>query len=136
MALDHLGVIGSRLRSTVLKQRQTSDGDDPLLTLDEVIGKSDFNQLERLIAAHDDVSSHLAKRSSEDQAYDVSRTLVSTVRLLTPFTCRVHASSQLLFGAKSWPGLSADAIQSCRKMPRISTKSAVTILNFANLPSL
>lgn len=36
MALDHLGVIGAQLRTTVLKQRQVGEGEDPLLSLDEV----------------------------------------------------------------------------------------------------
>lgn len=37
----------------------------------KIVAKADDAQLERLIAAHEDVATHLAKRSSEDQAYDV-----------------------------------------------------------------
>ncbi|KAG9017932.1 Sister chromatid cohesion protein 2 [Tulasnella sp. 427] len=80
MALDHLGVIGARLRSTQIKFKQQSAGvEDSLGTLEEVVAKVDDAQLERLIVAHEDLSSHLTKRSSEDQAYDSARELTASI---------------------------------------------------------
>ncbi|KAG8907886.1 Sister chromatid cohesion protein 2 [Tulasnella sp. 403] len=79
IALDHLGIIGAKLRSCVLKQRQLNDGEEPLISLDEVLAKTDTQQLERLITAHGDVANHLIKRSSEDPAYDSARELTSAM---------------------------------------------------------
>lgn len=80
MALDHLGVIGARLRSTQIKfKQQTSGQEDSLCTVEEIVAKTDDAQLERLIAAHEDLATHLAKRSSEDQAYDSARELTASI---------------------------------------------------------
>ncbi|KAG8956027.1 Sister chromatid cohesion protein 2 [Tulasnella sp. 424] len=80
MALDHLGVIGARLRSTQIKFKQQASGlEESLGTLEEIVAKADDAQLERLIAAHEDVATHLAKRSSEDQAYDSARELTASM---------------------------------------------------------
>jgi cohesin loading factor subunit SCC2 len=95
IALDHLGVIAARIQSNILKFKQSGvDGNRPidsasLKPLDDVsctarsleqtlfIPKKIFaainpKELDKLLAVHQDIASHLCKRSSEDQAYDVS----------------------------------------------------------------
>ena len=91
IALDHLGVIAARLRSTSLKFKQIENGSDSpaLRPLDEVrrslpetshvrlissqvLSNANMKQLERLIVAHQEVVTHLSKRSPEDQAYEAS----------------------------------------------------------------
>ena len=91
LALDHLGVIAARLVTSSLKFN--NPGEEGLLkNLDEVfvwnhevndtdklaqiIAKTERKQLKRLIEVHNDVSSHLSKRASEDQACDVCLPLV------------------------------------------------------------
>ncbi|KAI0051083.1 hypothetical protein FA95DRAFT_1554896 [Auriscalpium vulgare] len=74
IALDHLGVIAARLRSSTLKFTSKDGGLKPL---DEIMSTRKIRVLERLIAAHQDVATHLAKRSSEDQAYDSARELTA-----------------------------------------------------------
>jgi len=93
IALDHLGVIAARIQSNILKFKQSGvDGNQsaPLKPLDDVscttrslerilfIPKKIFaainpKELDKLLAVHQDIASHLCKRSSEDQAYDVSQ---------------------------------------------------------------
>ncbi|KAG8885372.1 Sister chromatid cohesion protein 2 [Tulasnella sp. 332] len=68
-ALDHLGVIAAKLRTAVIKSRQTVENEKPFASLDEIVSTGDVIQLEKLIGAREDVLAHLAKRSSEDQAY-------------------------------------------------------------------
>ncbi|THH14012.1 hypothetical protein EW146_g6273 [Bondarzewia mesenterica] len=82
IALDHLGVIAARLRSSTLKFKQVDNGSDlnapaPLRPLDEALSSANIKQLERLVAAHQDVVTHLSKRSSEDQAYESARELTA-----------------------------------------------------------
>jgi cohesin loading factor subunit SCC2 len=89
MALDHLGVIAARIRSSMLRTKQgDGDGFVGLKPLDEVLSSSSgpFSALirmqvlsrasvkyfERLATAHQDLATHLAKRSAQDQAYEVS----------------------------------------------------------------
>ncbi|KAI0064180.1 hypothetical protein BV25DRAFT_1934347 [Artomyces pyxidatus] len=76
IALDHLGVIAARLRSSTLKCSETG-GESNLKPLDEIMSNLSVKALERLVAAHQDIASHLAKRSSEDQAYDSARELTA-----------------------------------------------------------
>lgn len=91
IALDHLGVIAARIRGSALKVQQDniSSGTKPralkpldevnhvhisyicLLSLHQIVSNQENKALDRLLAAHRDVSSHLCKRSSEDQTYDV-----------------------------------------------------------------
>jgi cohesin loading factor subunit SCC2 len=91
-ALDHLGVIAAKIRTTVLKfQSETTDNTSkkPLYPLEDVSSRAlcilpslnhilqivsavSLRRLNRYLDAHQDVASHLCKRSSEDQAYDVS----------------------------------------------------------------
>ncbi|KAL0563317.1 Sister chromatid cohesion protein 2, partial [Marasmius crinis-equi] len=80
MALDHLGVIAAKIRSSYLKFQEGKSGDEKaksriLKTLDEIVKKLDVKELQRLVAAHQDVATHLAKRASEDQAYDSAQEL-------------------------------------------------------------
>jgi cohesin loading factor subunit SCC2 len=89
MALDHLGVIAARIRSSMLRAKQgDGDGFVGLKPLDEVLSSSlsqfyalifiqvlsraSVKHLERLAAAHQDLATHLAKRSAQEQAYEVS----------------------------------------------------------------
>ncbi|KAJ7465273.1 hypothetical protein FB451DRAFT_1263153 [Mycena latifolia] len=81
MALDHLGVIAARIRSSMLKF-QPGTGDSapkikPLKPLDEIVSNLDAKRLDKLLGSHQDVAAHLVKRSSEDQAYDSARELTA-----------------------------------------------------------
>ncbi|KAJ7644375.1 hypothetical protein FB45DRAFT_897682 [Roridomyces roridus] len=80
MALDHLGVIAARIRSSMLKF-QPGTGDSvpkkPLKPLDEIVHKLDSKRLDRLLENHQEVAAHLIKRSSEDQAYHSARELAA-----------------------------------------------------------
>ncbi|KAG7088631.1 hypothetical protein E1B28_012603 [Marasmius oreades] len=79
IALDHLGVIAARIRSSFLKLQETTDETRAksriLKPFDEIVKKTDVKELQRLISAHQDVATHLAKRSSEDQASDSAQEL-------------------------------------------------------------
>lgn len=97
IALDHLGVIAARIRSSTLKFKQTeAEGGQPrsgtsLKPMDEVdfyfyliedqivynicikvLSTMNVKELDKLLSIHQDVATHLCKRSSEDQAFDVS----------------------------------------------------------------
>ncbi|KAG9034044.1 Sister chromatid cohesion protein 2 [Tulasnella sp. JGI-2019a] len=76
-ALDHLGVIAAKLRTTVMKSRQILENEKPLASLDEILSTVDTVQLERLIGAREDILAHLFKRSSDDQAYASARELTA-----------------------------------------------------------
>ncbi|KAK0188221.1 hypothetical protein F5146DRAFT_1062556 [Armillaria mellea] len=78
MALDHLGVIAARIRSSVLKVRDGA-GHKPkcLKPFDEIVGGVDTEELEKLLSVHHDISTHLSKRSLEDQAYDSAQELTA-----------------------------------------------------------
>ncbi|KIJ54752.1 hypothetical protein M422DRAFT_775001 [Sphaerobolus stellatus SS14] len=76
LALDHLGVIAARLVTSSLKFKKGSAGNEGhLKNIDEIVAKTELKQLKRLISIHKDVSSHLSKRASEDQACDSAREL-------------------------------------------------------------
>ncbi|KAJ7070155.1 hypothetical protein C8F01DRAFT_1364201 [Mycena amicta] len=76
MALDHLGVIAARIRTSVLKcQGEPTSKIKTLKPLDDLASNLDMKGLDRLLAGHRDVASHLSKRSSEEQAYDSAREL-------------------------------------------------------------
>ncbi|KAJ6584574.1 hypothetical protein B0H19DRAFT_980202 [Mycena capillaripes] len=81
MALDHLGVIAARIRSSMLKfQPGTGDSapkSKPLKPMDEVVTSLDVKRLDKLLASHQDVAAHLTKRSTEEQAYDSARELTA-----------------------------------------------------------
>ncbi|KAJ7246366.1 hypothetical protein C8J57DRAFT_1675032 [Mycena rebaudengoi] len=81
MALDHLGVIAARIRTSMLKFKPSDDGSapksKPLKPLDEIVTALDTKRLDRLLTSHQDVAAHLSKRSSEDQAYDSARELTA-----------------------------------------------------------
>ncbi|KAJ6620718.1 hypothetical protein B0H10DRAFT_1911606 [Mycena sp. CBHHK59/15] len=80
MALDHLGVIAARIRSSMLKF-QTNGADapkiKPLKPLEEIVSSLDSKRLDKLLASHQDVAAHLTKRSSEEQSYDSARELTA-----------------------------------------------------------
>ncbi|KAJ3516976.1 hypothetical protein NLJ89_g794 [Agrocybe chaxingu] len=79
MALDHLGVIGAKIRTSSLKvQKESQSGSrKPLKPLDDIVSDLSLKYLNRFLEAHQDVASHLCKRSSEDQAYDSARELTA-----------------------------------------------------------
>ncbi|KAI0290109.1 hypothetical protein B0F90DRAFT_1654815 [Multifurca ochricompacta] len=79
MALDHLGVIAARIRSSMLKTKQGADGDGflGLKPLDEILPCASIKHLERLASAHQDLATHLAKRSAQEQAYESARELTA-----------------------------------------------------------
>ncbi|KZP26313.1 hypothetical protein FIBSPDRAFT_1040859 [Athelia psychrophila] len=83
MALDHLGIIAARMRSTTLKFKSgTAEGvltpeSASLRPLDEILSSLNIEALEKLLSTHQDVTSHLCKRSSEDQAFDSARELTA-----------------------------------------------------------
>ncbi|KAJ7903762.1 hypothetical protein B0H14DRAFT_2666173 [Mycena olivaceomarginata] len=80
MALDHLGVIAARIRSSMLKFQPKDDSapkSKPLMPMDELVTSIDAKRFDRLLAAHQDVAMHLTKRSSEEQAYDSARELTA-----------------------------------------------------------
>ncbi|KAF7365521.1 Sister chromatid cohesion protein [Mycena venus] len=81
MALDHLGVIAARIRSSMLKFQPSKDESapksKPLKPMDEIVANLDEKRLDRLLTAHQDVAAHLSKRSSEEQAYDSARELTA-----------------------------------------------------------
>ncbi|KAH7906512.1 hypothetical protein BJ138DRAFT_1071604 [Hygrophoropsis aurantiaca] len=74
IALDHLGIIAARIRSSMLKAKQRQ-GNAEIRSLDEVIASESTKDLQKLFASHKDIVSHLCKRSSDDQAYDSAREL-------------------------------------------------------------
>ncbi|KAH9480188.1 Protein rad9 [Psilocybe cubensis] len=75
MALDHLGVIAARIRTSILKVQREPPSKKPLKPLDEIVSNVDLKNLNRFLEAHKSVASHVCKRSSEDQAYDSAREL-------------------------------------------------------------
>ncbi|KAG6372819.1 sister chromatid cohesion C-terminus-domain-containing protein [Boletus reticuloceps] len=78
IALDHLGVIAARLRSSTIKVRQRC-GKHPLIPLDEILSTENVQDFKTLLARHEAISFHLLKRSSDDQAYESARELTSAV---------------------------------------------------------
>ncbi|KAI0317644.1 hypothetical protein OF83DRAFT_1120276 [Amylostereum chailletii] len=80
LALDHLGVVAARLRSSNLKFKPSGPEDKgtvALKSLDEILAAASVQELDRLVNAHQDVATHLSKRSSEEQAYDSARELTA-----------------------------------------------------------
>ncbi|KJA17973.1 hypothetical protein HYPSUDRAFT_205707 [Hypholoma sublateritium FD-334 SS-4] len=77
MALDHLGVIAARIRTSVLKVQRDPPSKKGLRPLDEIVSGVNLKYLNRFLEAHKDVASQLCKRSSEDQAYDSARELTA-----------------------------------------------------------
>ncbi|TCD62425.1 Sister chromatid cohesion protein 2 [Steccherinum ochraceum] len=73
MALDHLGLIAARLRTTTLKFTESSA---TLLSLDD---NTDTKAFSALTSAHKAVDSHLLKRASEDQACASARELATVI---------------------------------------------------------
>ena len=76
IALDHLGTIATRIRTVELKVRsQAQESVSSYLgvkRLSELVKSTDSKSVDVLLQAHVDVAAHLSKRSSDDQAYDVS----------------------------------------------------------------
>ncbi|KAG2144172.1 uncharacterized protein EDB93DRAFT_1154179 [Suillus bovinus] len=77
IALDHLGVIAARIRSSSLKVKAHDHDKHGLHSLDEVISSGDVKHLDMLISRHQSIFSHLYKRASEDQAYDSANDLTA-----------------------------------------------------------
>ncbi|KIJ14913.1 hypothetical protein PAXINDRAFT_163151 [Paxillus involutus ATCC 200175] len=78
IALDHLGIIAARLRTSSLKVRQRC-GKQLIIPLDEIISTENIQDFEALWARHVAISSHLVKRSSDDQAYESARELTAAM---------------------------------------------------------
>ncbi|KIJ60270.1 hypothetical protein HYDPIDRAFT_32393 [Hydnomerulius pinastri MD-312] len=78
IALDHLGVIAARLRTSSMKVRQTG-GEHAIIPLDEILLTENIGDFESLLARHEAISSHLVKRSSDDQAYESARELTASM---------------------------------------------------------
>ena len=111
-ALDHLGVIAAKIRTAILKFQSGTDDTvkKALFPLEEVscrtlwrlpslkfiiqiVSNCSLKRLNRFLDAHHDVASLLCKRSSEDQAYDVSSiTLHSEGYHLSPFLERTRTN--------------------------------------------
>ncbi|KAG5642305.1 hypothetical protein DXG03_003025 [Asterophora parasitica] len=74
IALDHLGVIAARIRTSMLKFQHAGDHSGSKLRglkpLDEIVSSVNIKELDKLLATHKDIAAHLCKRSSEDQACD------------------------------------------------------------------
>ncbi|KAK7023031.1 sister chromatid cohesion protein [Favolaschia claudopus] len=83
IALDHLGVIAARIRSSQLKFKAAAEDaapkSKPLKSMEEIVSSLDVKRLDRLLHAHQDVALHLSKRSSEEQAYDSARELTAAM---------------------------------------------------------
>ncbi|KIK69873.1 hypothetical protein GYMLUDRAFT_34262 [Collybiopsis luxurians FD-317 M1] len=98
MALDHIGVIAARVRSSMLKVQVTkkdeSDASAPsssggsgtskgkskaLKPLSQIVEKLDLKELDRYLNSHWDVAAHLGKRATEDQAYDSAQELSAAI---------------------------------------------------------
>nr|Q00333.2 RecName: Full=Protein rad9; AltName: Full=SCC2 homolog [Coprinopsis cinerea okayama7\ len=81
MALDHLGVIAARIRSSILKVQKDEDGTSyrGLKPLDEIVNNLQSKQFAKFMDAHRDVAAHLCKRSTEDQAYESARELTAAI---------------------------------------------------------
>ncbi|KAG2340137.1 hypothetical protein BDR05DRAFT_553803 [Suillus weaverae] len=77
IALDHLGVIAARIRSSSLKVKVHDHDKHGLHSLDEIISSGDVKHLDILISRHQSIFSHLYKRASEDQAYDSANDLTA-----------------------------------------------------------
>lgn len=97
MALDHLGVIAARIRTSALKVQKVNEETDAkylaLKSLDQVrsglspwsipeiltegfrqiVTNYDEDGFKTLMQAHRDVAAHLCKRSFEDQSFDVRK---------------------------------------------------------------
>ncbi|KAL5519986.1 hypothetical protein ACEPAG_1646 [Sanghuangporus baumii] len=81
LALDHLGIIAARLRANALKwskpdnDASSNAGVIAIENLDDLVATWDIESLGKLISIHQDVSSHLSKRSAEDHALESAREL-------------------------------------------------------------
>ncbi|EGN98100.1 hypothetical protein SERLA73DRAFT_109431 [Serpula lacrymans var. lacrymans S7.3] len=76
IALDHLGTIAARMRSSSLKVKQRQAGEN-VLPMEEIISTANSEEFRKLILRHQDIAMHLCKRSSDDQAYDSARELTA-----------------------------------------------------------
>ncbi|KZS93617.1 hypothetical protein SISNIDRAFT_454038 [Sistotremastrum niveocremeum HHB9708] len=83
LALDHLGVITAKLRSSLVKAKQASrESNVPTLspvtkTWDEVLSEGNIEPLKLFAHEHQEIILHLAKRTSEDQIYETARELTA-----------------------------------------------------------
>lgn len=95
MALDHLGVVASRLRSISLKfsSRSLAERSEErvlksmeevshpfsfgrnLLIASKIYSNLNVSELDMRVSAHQELFSFLCKHSAEDQSYDVNTTL-------------------------------------------------------------
>ncbi|KAH8818805.1 sister chromatid cohesion C-terminus-domain-containing protein [Flagelloscypha sp. PMI_526] len=76
LALDHLGTIAARIRSTVLKSKAQGE-DEQIRPMEDVVGKLDEEAFGKLMQWHHDLASYLCKQASEDQAFSSARELTA-----------------------------------------------------------
>ncbi|KAH8077046.1 hypothetical protein BXZ70DRAFT_709469 [Cristinia sonorae] len=76
MALDHLGLIAARLRTTSLK---CAENGSKLHCLEDVFNRSDMKAFAALSEAHKAVDTYLLRKSSEDQACASARELAAVL---------------------------------------------------------
>ncbi|KZS93606.1 hypothetical protein SISNIDRAFT_485224 [Sistotremastrum niveocremeum HHB9708] len=83
LALDHLGVITAKLRSSLVKAKQASqESSAPPLspitkTWDEVLSEGNIESLKLFAHEHQEIILYLTKRTSEDQIYETARELTA-----------------------------------------------------------
>ncbi|EIW81234.1 hypothetical protein CONPUDRAFT_165445 [Coniophora puteana RWD-64-598 SS2] len=75
IALDHLGVIAARIRSSALKVNDRKKR--PLQPMDEIVAKHSVDELNRLLSKHVDILSNLCQRLSDDPACNSARELAA-----------------------------------------------------------
>ena len=126
LALDHLGVIAAHLRTSTLKFKRDSDNsalspldevcygrwtpEDLVLMRVKITSALDNDKLQQLVSAHQDLQNNLCKRSSEDQAFDVS-----TARTLRGCLLKMFQSARELT-AVMWGHELALTMQHCAKL--------------------
>ncbi|KAI0734724.1 hypothetical protein C8Q72DRAFT_321316 [Fomitopsis betulina] len=80
LALDHLGIIAARLRTT---SSQMENGHynmgKRLNAMDDLLSSYGLKRLRALINAHQELTSYLGKRASEEQSYDSARELTAVL---------------------------------------------------------
>ncbi|KAH9917952.1 uncharacterized protein B0H18DRAFT_1086944 [Fomitopsis serialis] len=96
LALDHLGIIAARLRTTA---SQVQSGTvKQLRPVDELLSNHSIKGLRALISAHQELASYLCKKTSEDQSYESARELAAVVWGQELATALQHCASVLADG--------------------------------------
>ncbi|KZT64240.1 hypothetical protein DAEQUDRAFT_747522 [Daedalea quercina L-15889] len=102
LALDHLGIIAARIRTTSSQMELRSGTTKKLRAIDEVrcdvniLSTYGIKRLRALISAHRDLASYLCSKSDEDQSYDSARDLTAVVWGQELATALQHCASVLV----------------------------------------